>query len=60
MDATAQARDPGLLAQLSAAVVPIGLTANQVYRADNTVLRHSKVLGLELERDRKARSRDEN
>jgi hypothetical protein len=50
-------KDDQLLTRLAAEGVPIGLAANRMDRAYNTVLKHAKRLGLKFERDRFARLR---
>ena len=50
-------KDDLLLTRLAAEGVPIGLAANQIDRAYNTVWKHAKRLGLKFERDRLARLR---
>jgi hypothetical protein len=50
-------KDDLRLTQLAAEGVPIGLAANRIGRAYNTVLKHAKRLGLKFERDRFAKLR---
>jgi len=45
------------LKQLAADGTPVGLAANEMDRAYNTVRNHAKGLGLKFERDRFARIR---
>jgi hypothetical protein len=49
--------DDQMLTQLASDGVPIGLAANQLDRAYNTVLKHARSLGLQFERDRYGRTR---